>query len=358
MARQIPQRGALYLIIAVTLIGVGAAAWAMLTPTPQRAARLPTVIDSTPASTPEPPTLTSDAPASRAVQRPAKRPKPVRRPAKQRRGRALSPIMQSVLAVPDSNEHIVMDVTAIRDSAPGQALLNCLPMRDSDELQRLKRDAGFDPIRQVDRFGFAGDVAVIEGDFSTVDWLKMDSGFTLDRQENGIDVYTNGSRHFAVAEGQHLILGRPDEVEAALVRIRDGVTDGAPTLNGAVSGRVPLPALFNMLPVNADVRRSMTELLAEQGGALNLNIDVNDRGAQVNMGLDQVDPMLTEAIKAGIESVKGGGVPAHQREKLAPLVDAIEVEDGDGTLNIRTPVTMAFLEHALGECVHQDRPVD
>jgi hypothetical protein len=347
----------MYLIVVLGLVGVGAAAWAMWTPDATRTARLPEVVDAAPASAEAPATL-AEARATLATLPPVERPKPVRSPAKRRRGRTLSPIMQAALAVPDSEEHIVMDVAAVRDSAPGQALLNCLPFRDSQELDRLKKDAGFDPINQVERFGFAGDVAVIEGDFGDVDWLKMNEEFTLDRQEDGIDIYTNGFRHFAVAEGRHLIAGRPDQLEAALVRIRDGVTEGAPSLNGAVSGRVPLPALFNMLPVNGDVRSSMTELLAEQGGALNLNIDVTDRGAKVNFGLDDVDPMLKEAIKAGVEAVKGGGVPEHQREKLGPLIEAIEVRDGANGINIHTPVTMEFLEHALGDCVHRDRPID
>lgn len=354
MARQ-TQRGMMYLLAFGALIGVAAAAWAMWTPPGPRAGRLPTVVSAPPAAVDSAPSSLAPLPP---VERPVARPKPVRRARRSpRRGRTLSPVMQAALAAPDDTEHIVMDVAAVRDSAMGQAILNCMPQGDSTELTRLKRDAGFDPIQQVQRFGFAGDVAVIEGDFGAVDWLGINDELTLERQADGVDVYTNGFREFAVIEGKHLVAGRPEQVKAALQRIEDGVVEGAPTLRGAVSGRVPLSELFTMLPVSSDVRKSMTGLLAAQGG-IDLNIDVNDDGAQFDFALEQVDPMLKEAIKAGVEAVKGGAVHESARETLAPLIDGITVDDSDDALRIRTPVTMAFLEHALGDCVHGDRPVD
>lgn len=352
MTRQTPQRDMMYLFVFGALIAVATAAWAMWTPPGPRAGRLPTVIAA-------PPVAIESAPSSLAplpsVEPPVTRPKSVRTRRSSQRGRTLSPLMQAVLTMPDHGKHIVMDAAAVRDSALGKAVLNCLLFEGYTELTQLKRDTGFDPIQQVQRLGFTGDMMVLEGDFGAVDWLGISDRIALQRQADGVDFYINGFQKFAVIEGKYLIEGEPEQVEAALQRIEDGVVEGAPTLRGAVSGRVPLLMLFDMLPVSSDVRKSMLGLLAR---GIDLKIDINDDGAQFDFALEQVDPRLKEAIKAGVEAVKGGDVDKHFPETLTWLVDGTTIDDSDDALRIRTPVTMAHLDHALGDCMHRDRPVD
>ena len=335
-------------IIAVLVIcGLGAVAWAvMASSAEEQRGRLPTVIASAPQSV----AVESDAPLEALAPiapptpiRPS--PRPVRRAPKAR----LSPIMQAALAAPDVQKHFLVDLAAIRDSAPGQAIINCLPVHESKDLEELKEKSGFDPINQIQRVGFADRVAVIEGDFAGVDWMQINPTFTRE-QRDGVDVYTNGSRLFAVIEDGHMLAGETEAVEAAIARVRAGETEGAPIPQGDANGTLPLRALMDMLPMQPEVRDPLRAMFAENDSSLNLRVDVSDRGADLQFNLDDLDPMLREGVKAGIEAAKGGGLRPDQQDNFAQLVEGIEIDDRDGNLRIRAPVTMDFLTGVLGEC--------
>lgn len=335
----------------VLVSGVAAATWAMLadgevqrprTRAPAPASQAAPLTDAAPLDDP----LAEPAP----VARPTTRARPPARPVARRRA-PLSKTMQAVLAEPSAEKYVLIEVAKIRDSAPGQAILNCLPMRDSADLERLRETAGFDPVRQVERFGFADKVAALEGDFSNVDWAKIDDGFVREERD-GVEIYSNGVRRFAVVDRTVMFAGEPEAVDAAIARVRAGETEGAPQVVADASGSIPIQALFHMLPTHHQVRGPLNELLAEHGGNIDMRIDVNDRGADMRFEMDGIDPMIREAVSAGIQAVKNGGVQEGMQEKFAGLIDAIELDPTTDGLKIRAPLTMDFLEAMLGECVH------
>lgn len=336
------------LIAAVLTCGLGAVAWAVMSnPADHQRARLPAAtVSGSAAPTLEPGMV--DAPASLAPLAIPKAPppsRPVRRAPKSR----LSPVMQAALADPNAKKHFLVDVATIRDSAPGRAILNCLPQHEAKDLAELTEKSGFDPLTQVHRVGFADRVAVIEGDFAGVDWMQIDPGFEHERRD-GVDVYSNGHRLFAVIGDGHMLAGDKDGVEAAIARVQAGETQGAPVPQGDANGTLPLVALLEMLPMQPEVRDPLRAMFAENDTDLNVRVDVSDGGADLQFDLDGLDPMLREGVKAGIEAAKGGGLRPDQQDKFAPLVEGIELDDSDGGLRIRAPVSMEFLTGMLGEC--------
>lgn len=341
----------------ILVSGLAAATWAMFADgrAPRPRARVVHPAPERVAPVSEIPDPVAPPPSPIARPEPVVRP-PARRPRRPRGRAPLSPVMQAVLSDPQGTEQVLIDVARVRDSAPGRAIYNCLPAHEFGELEELKARSGFDPIEQIERFGFAGNLAALQGDFGDVDFSKIDEGFEReDRDGAAVYTHTNGRRRFAVIDDRYLVLGEFDAVEAALERVRTGETEGAPQLIADVSGRLPLHALFNMLPAHRKVRMPLNQMLAEAGGGLDVRIDVSDAGADVRLSMQGVDPMIREAVAAGVDAMKNGGVAEGTQQKLAPLIDGMQVDQGDDGLTLRTPVTMEFLEGMLGECVHQDR---
>ena len=110
--------------------------------------------------------------------------------------------------------------------------------------------------------------------------------------------------------------------------------------------------------MHRQVRMPLNQMLAETGGNLDVSVDVSDAGADVRLTLGDADPMIREAIAAGLESVKGGGVEESMKDKFADVIDGMEIDRDGENLKIRAPVTMEFLEGMLGECVHGREDVD
>lgn len=337
----------------VLISGVAAATWAMLSDGEiERPRQRIAVVSAPPASLATDAPLVDvpvvDPPPPAAVKRP-----PPKRPKVSRRRAPLSKTMRAILAEPTAEKHVLIEVAKIRDSAPGQAILNCLPVGDSDELQRLRETSGFDPLTQIDRFGFADKVAAIEGDFSQVDWTAFDNGFEREVRD-GLEIYSNGSRRFVVIDEQVMFAGEPGAIDAAIDRVLSGETEGAPQMVADASGRIPVQALFHMLPMHHKVRMPLSEMLSEVGGNFDMHIDVSDRGADMRFEMDGVDPMIREALAAGIDAVKNGGVEEGMQEKFAGIIDALELDRSAEGLRIRAPLSMESLEGLLGECVHRE----
>ena len=337
------------MIAALLVCILGAAAWAVMgsNAADDQRARLPTLAESGPIATVATDAHSADAPASLA---PLAMPKPPPdRPVRRAPKNSLSPVMQAALAAPDAKKHFLVDLATIRDSAPGQAILNCLPKHESNDLAELKEKSGFDPLTQIERVGFADRVAVIEGNFADVDWMKINPEFKHERRD-GADIYSDGHKVFAVVDDGHMLAGEQEGIEAAIARIQAGETQGAPVPQGDANGTLPLRAMVDMLPMQPEVRDPLRAMFAENDASLNVRIDVSDGGADLQFDLDDLDPMLREGVKAGIEAAKGGGLRPDQQDKFAQLVEGIELDDSDGGLRIRAPVTMEFLTGMLGEC--------
>lgn len=340
-------------LIALVVISAGAVAWAVMADDlDAQRARLPAQIASsaaTPTAAPATPSLA--APASLARPAPPAPPplKPVRRAPRSR----LSPVMQAALADPNAEKHFLVDVATMRDSAPGQLILNCLPRHLRAELSELKDKADFDPLSQVEQVGMVDRLAVVEGQFAGVDWAQLNPEFAHE-QRDGVDVYSEGDRLFAVIEGRQLIAGERATVEAALARVQSGETGGAPMPVGDANGTLPLRALASMLPMRPEVRQPLRDMFREGNPLAQVRVDVGDAGAQVQFDLSGLDPMLLEGVKAGVEAAKGGGLQPDHTDTFAELVQGIEVEDGEDGLRIRAPVSMATLSGILGDCGQDD----
>lgn len=89
--------------------------------------------------------------------------------------RARDPVLVA-LSAPDAGMAIVLEANALRYSPLGQLLLNCFSSLEGDggasALEAI-RARGLDPLRDLDRIAFAGDNAVLSGDFSRMRWDGM-----------------------------------------------------------------------------------------------------------------------------------------------------------------------------------------
>lgn len=255
---------------------------------------------------------------------------------------------------------VVVEANAIRNSDLGEAMIACLLADSPDSLGRV-RDAGFDPLTQLDRISLFDETLMVTGDFSG---LKMggderygDARLSRRTKRNG-DEETS-----AVWRNQALLIGSAEEVKQAIDRLEGrGAADQQPVLRdsdayGEMYG-VLKPEGFAKMFEGTDPK--LADFIRTAAQSVSLHVDaMHDVGmvADVKGGdpkqVDELRRMLGGAIAAARARAMAEG-----KTEQADVLDLsrIMAPKGEGTsFTMELGLPYELLKGQLDKCVAEGK---
>ena len=259
---------------------------------------------------------------------------------------------------------VVAEVNAIVNSDLGGLMTECLFGDESDFLRELK-DAGMDPMNQIDRVAMIDDSMVVTGDFKNSQWkrflpeksLKKDYG----RQGEVIEVTGDdgGVQTFAVWNGQMFIAGGTEASQKQILDRLDGNSPASekPVLDdsmayGEVYGVIAGELLAQMVG-QQDPR--LGDSLRQSAKSVQLHMDVShDVGLVAD--IQASDPQKTEELRRTIGSALSLArmkAAANGKNQEADLLDLARVESAGGgnDFRLQAGVPYEYMETAFKQCI-------
>ena len=270
---------------------------------------------------------------------------------------AVDPLMRAMEASP---RVMVMEVGAILHSEVGETLLPCLDEHVQRDIETLKQRAGLDIFDMVDRMGVGHHVAVVSGHFADVRWERAGSGFEGRAYGDEAMVYTriDLGPPFAVWRDQLVLLGKIDAIEAAIDRVegRTAPLDTAlPRPAGEMYGTVNVADLIEVLPLPSEVHGPLRSMLSDAGLGARVHAFVGDAlriRVEVDDASDDADAIriVSEAVRAAVDAIKGGAAPADKREPFADILKGIRINDTEDGLSLEFEAEPDALRALFGAC--------
>jgi hypothetical protein len=263
---------------------------------------------------------------------------------------------------------VVAEVNAIRNSALGDLIVDCVFTGEDSALAQF-RDAGVDPLSQVDRMAVVDDQLMMSGDFSHADvkaLLGADRVTSYGRRgalyEEDLE---DGRVEYSGSWNQQMIVtgGSREEVQAALDRL-DG--SGAPKPSvlsddqayGEVYGQLTAGAMADFIG-EQDPR--LADLIRQTAKNVQLHVDVQ---SDVGMVADVMpnDPARADELRRALGSALSLArlkERAQGHERQADLLNLTRVrgagDDGSKGFRLETGLPRDFLEDSLKACARAKR---
>lgn len=256
---------------------------------------------------------------------------------------------------------VVLEANALRHSRLGELFVECLLRRPGrDPFEEARREAGIDPLKDIDRVAFAQDGMILFGFFDRAQLAALEAESRVTRRgEQGL-VYeplraTGPAMSLGTWRRELIVAGEPAFVEATLDRL-EGRSAGTPALiperltYGEAYGVVPGAALANLF------RGEQAELgrrIASAASRIELHADaMRDVAVVANVSgaderaVEELGTALGAAIAVGrIQALAGGS------SQVAELLEHARVVRGAGggfSLELALPVEV--LERWFAGC--------
>ena len=265
--------------------------------------------------------------------------------------------MQRALLGPDSKGVVFVEANAIRNSPLMEKILRCREKESADGISRMKQELGIDPLQDVDRVGFDGDVFVASGFF---DKLKIPP------EVGEGDKYGDGGRIWRTKDdqGQPVVFGKVGDgmmltgvdeahVKAAMDRAEGRGASAASGMpagfgEGEVYGTVGAAFLQSVLGQSDDpVAENIVKLVKSSNVCMNV-----DEDAQLSLDLQAVDESSAKDLSAAVGGAFAGlRAQASQDgdEELAWLLEQARVQtQGDGRFTVDAAVPGELLLKGMG----------
>lgn len=263
------------------------------------------------------------------------------------------------------NGAMVIEANAIRNSDLGNLMVECMFTGEGDALGRMK-DAGFDPLTNLDRVAIADDSLMLTGDFKSTDFAAlMKAG---DRHQFGAnsELFSRSEADGGVLEqmglwkGQVLVIGqRPEDVTSVLDRL-DG--KGDPDAKHVLSDADSYGEMYGVLkagPLAAGISEenpALARLLEEAAGSIKLHADVtHDVGLVADV--EGTDPSKTQDLRKAFGTALTLAKLQAEAEGLkdqAEVLGYARVAAADGAspnFRLEAGLPYEFLERQLKRCV-------
>lgn len=253
--------------------------------------------------------------------------------------RARLDAMQRVLLGGGKDTAIFVEANAIRHSPLMEKILQCNATEAAPDLAQLKNELGIDPMEDLDRIGFDGDVFVASGFFEQLklppalgEGTPYGDGSHLWTQKDA-----DGNQVVFARVGNGMILSAADEqsVKAAVDRAEGRGTGNAPAAmppgmgQGELYGKVG-PAFIQELMGQTDdasvqsviklVSSSTVQMLVDEDAALSFDLQSPDDKSAENLGA---------MIEAGLTLLRAE-VAKEGNSELAALLEQARVQRTDG----------------------------
>jgi hypothetical protein len=268
------------------------------------------------------------------------------------------PFLVSLPVKPDQPV-VVLEANALRHSRLGERFVACLLARDPDTFARIEREAGVDPLKDVDRVAFVGDALVVSGFF---DRMKRDR---LEQVATGAGYGENG-RIYTRRDGRQdgtavatwgdgiVLFGSPASLQQSIDQLEGRVPvppTGIPDdmAYGEAYGVIPGAAVQRILGrQDADLARR----IAQAASRVELHVDaMEDVAAVARVQGDDEGRMrdLARSIGAAM-AVARLEAQANDDRKAADLLEHARVLDRDGSFSVELALPADRLEALFEGC--------
>lgn len=259
---------------------------------------------------------------------------------------------------------VVLEANAIRNSPLGETLLACMGGRGQLDLMRER--SGVDPLSDLDRMAITTEGVSLSGHFANADWDAMFPDAIRSAHGDQGRVYelpTSGERNLerqAIgAWGDSMVIvGTPEEVEAAIDRLEGRGPQGTPIVDasqayGEVYGVIGGDTLAMMLGAGGDFGDEIPPELRDAASRLELHADTrSDLGVVARFQGE--DPARVEELGKtfrGLLSVARARAQFEGEEDAVRLLDMAQVsQQGDGGFDLQLAVPQTFLEEMAERC--------
>lgn len=269
--------------------------------------------------------------------------------------RAKLDAMQRALLYDAKKGAVFVEANAIRHAPLMEKMLRCRSAESADGLTQMKEELGIDPLEDVDRVGFDGDVFVASGFFKD---LKVPAELGEGTPHGEGKIWTvkdsdGGSMSFGQLGDGMLISGAD---EAAVKGAMDRATSGADAPSelpvgfgqGEVYGTVGAAFLASVLGSSDDpVAQRVAELVTSSTVRMNV-----DEDAALSLDMKAVDEKSAQELSAAVGGAFAGLRMQAQQSgdaELAYLLEQARVElQPDGRFNIDVAVPGEVLLKGMG----------
>jgi hypothetical protein len=251
---------------------------------------------------------------------------------------------------------MVVEANALRNSDLGDAMVACFTAGAPGVLDEA-RDAGFDPLTQLDRVSVFDDTLMLTGNFSNVR-LPSESTETY----GDATLFHNPEQVAAVWKGQAMLVGTGEDVKQAIDRLEGrGPTEppvlGESSAYGEMFGLLQPGAVAQLFD---GVDPKLSDFMKTAAQSVELHVDaMHDVGvvADVKGGdaaqVNELRRMLGGAVAAARARAAAEGHP-----EAAEVLDLSRVlaPSGDGkTFRMELGLPYDLLKAQLDRCVQQAR---
>jgi hypothetical protein len=264
---------------------------------------------------------------------------------------------------------VVIEANAIRHSDLGDLMVQCLFTGNPEVLNGM-RDAGFDPLENLDRVAVADDTLMLTGDFSKADFKRLgpignekDFGpnatlMTPLKGDGGV------ATHVGVWKGQVLVVGETEnEVTPVLDRLE---RKGDPAEQPVLSERDQYGEVYGVLKAKpfaedlADENPQLAKLLEEAASSIRLHADVtHDVGVVAE--IEGSDPAKTQDLRKAIGSaltlakLQAQAKGQDDAAEVLGFAKVAQAKNGSANFNLEAGLPYEFLERQLKRCVENQK---
>lgn len=261
---------------------------------------------------------------------------------------------------------VVIEANAIRNSELGDLLVGCLFAGDDRILPAL-RDAGLDPLSQVDRVAIADDTLLVTGDFSRTRWEELAGGFSARRAYGPRGELLERSLgdggeplRMGLWNGQMVVLGDDEE---ALKTVLDRLDGSGPAAGSVISEGQAYGEIYGVLQGEALAAlvgredEKLAEAIRSSAQQAELHVNV-ERDVGMVADVSGSDPAKSEELRRSLGAALAlARLRAQTDGKMdqARVLDLARVGEGSGSgsFQLQAGLPYEFLADALRRCAEE-----
>jgi len=252
---------------------------------------------------------------------------------------------------------VVLEANALRHSRLGERFVACLLARDPDTFARIERELGVDPLKDVDRVGFAGESVVVSGFFGKMNRDRLEAEASPSSYGDGGRLYApRGGKGPSIATwGDGLVLMGD---EASLRQSIDQLEGRAPPPETGIPEDMAYGEAYGVVPGEA-VRRllgrqdaELAQRIAAAASRVEFHVDaMDDVASVVRVRGDDGGRMddLARSIGAAL-SVARVEAQAKDDRRMSELLEHARVLDRGDSFSVEMAVAGDRVEQWFADC--------
>lgn len=253
---------------------------------------------------------------------------------------------------------VVLEANALRHSRLGERLVACLLARDPDTFAKIERELGVDPLKDVDRVGFAGDSVVVSGFFDRMRRDQLERNADVSAYGDGGRVYRQrggGGGPALATWGDGLVLMGD---EASLRRSIDQLEGRAPAPETGIPEDMAYGEAYGVVPGSAVQRLfgqkdpELAQRIAAAASRVEFHVDaMNDVASVVRVRGDD-GAGLTDIARSIGGALAAARVEAQAKDdkRMAELLEHARVLDDKGSFSVEMALSGDRVEQLFEGC--------